>query len=456
MFAFKLKAATAAILVVCTLGLGAWTAGAGDDPGIKNAPEKVLAAQVPAKEAVLDVSKIRSEMTVIEQELIDLLIESKAAGGNPPESVKRRIQRAEEKLSEFRRFMAEARYQQTTQPKEPLTTLEPGLRDLQGKWKIESIKDGKTVQPMDPKVEFVIEIAGNKFFMPYRESDGTVKQKEYRVTVDAAKNPKAISLIQPGKPTGHGIYEFSAVATSCVKCHAAAFDLKKDVKDVRDLVAVCGPGIKISSSLRLAIAMNAPQPTKFGGTEGALEFQLIRVGDEHHYALPQQLDRSTEALRLYAEAIRLSEAQAVAEEARAKLAVAQIQAAQAKAQFEVAMKQLDEARARIAALEKLAEAHKPSQATVKDDAAYTVHIRTLYAPEKVIRVKTTGSQSVLEGLAYAAEDMAIKPETITVWVLREKGLLSVDLAAITQKGDTKTNYQLKPGDQLFVQVKIGK
>jgi hypothetical protein len=52
--------------------------------------------------------------------------------------------------------------------------------------------------------------------------------------------------------------------------------------------------------------------------------------------------------------------------------------------------------------------------------------------------------------------MAIKPEAISVWVIREKALLSVELAAITQNADPKTNYQLKPGDQLFVQVKVGK
>ena len=52
--------------------------------------------------------------------------------------------------------------------------------------------------------------------------------------------------------------------------------------------------------------------------------------------------------------------------------------------------------------------------------------------------------------------MAIKPEAISVWVMREKGLLPVDLAGILQKADSKTNYQLKPGDQLFVQVKVAK
>jgi hypothetical protein len=63
--------------------------------------------------------------------------------------------------------------------------------------------------------------------------------------------------------------------------------------------------------------------------------------------------------------------------------------------------------------------------------------------------------NVLAGLAYTAENMALKPESITVWVVRDKSVLPVDLAAI-YKGDAKTNHTLKPGDQLFVQVKVGK
>jgi hypothetical protein len=43
-----------------------------------------------------------------------------------------------------------------------------------------------------------------------------------------------------------------------------------------------------------------------------------------------------------------------------------------------------------------------------------------------------------------------------VWVVREKAVLPADLDAIVNKGDAKTNYALKPGDRLFVQVKVGK
>jgi hypothetical protein len=83
---------------------------------------------------------------------------------------------------------------------------------------------------------------------------------------------------------------------------------------------------------------------------------------------------------------------------------------------------------------------------------FTVHVRSLTAAEKVIRVKATGKDSVLEGLTYAAEAVAIKSDAVSVWVVRDRAILPVDLAAI-RKGDAKTNHALKPGDQLFVQVK---
>jgi hypothetical protein len=88
-------------------------------------------------------------------------------------------------------------------------------------------------------------------------------------------------------------------------------------------------------------------------------------------------------------------------------------------------------------------------------SVFTIHIRTLTAAEKVIRVKATGKQTVLEGLVHAADDVSIKSDALSVWVVREKTVLPVDLPAIL-KGDAKTNHVLKAGDQLFVQVKPAK
>lgn len=67
-------------------------------------------------------------------------------------------------------------------------------------------------------------------------------------------------------------------------------------------------------------------------------------------------------------------------------------------------------------------------------------------------MKATGNETVLEGLTYAAEEVLLKSDAVSVWVARGKEVLPVDLAGI-RKGETKTNYVLKPGDQLFVQAK---
>jgi hypothetical protein len=121
-----------------------------------------------------------------------------------------------------------------------------------------------------------------------------------------------------------------------------------------------------------------------------------------------------------------------------------------------AEKNLQIAKERAKAAEKAVEdAKKPQVAPKAGNAVFTVHIRTLTAAEKAIRVRATGKETVLEGLVHAADDVSIKSDALSVWVVRDKAILSVDLPAIL-KGDSKTNYGLKAGDQLFVQVKPGK
>jgi uncharacterized protein (TIGR03067 family) len=478
MFALKLKTAAAAILIACTIGLGAWTAGAGDGPGSKSSTVKMSPqAPVPAGPEV-DLARIRSELKAIEQELIDLQIESKAAGGNPSEQLKRRIHLTEEKLVELRRLMEASRQQGGKEPtswnhEKAITGCEvchvpgtsgfqvpqktdPALKDLQGKWKIDSISGARQ------KSESVMEIVGITLYMPYRESDGTIKRTEYKIAVDASKNPKTIDLIHPNKPAGSGIYEFLAPANTCATCHKNPFE---GIRENTGILVSCKPGRAHAPRLRLAIASGAQRPTKFEETEGVIVFQLSRIGNEKPIPLqPDQTRKpdvsrteSTEAMKIdmLHSLLGLKDAQVREAEARDRLAKAQAELETAKTSVEAASKRAQEARARLAALEKQAAPVKPQPLAEDVAALLTVHIRTRYAPEKVVRVKSTGTQTVLEGLAYAAEDMAIKPESVSVWVIRDKRILPVDLTAIL-KGDSATNYQLKPGDQLFVQVKVEK
>jgi hypothetical protein len=143
--------------------------------------------------------------------------------------------------------------------------------------------------------------------------------------------------------------------------------------------------------------------------------------------------------------------------AREKVDRAQAQLEQEIQGLTLVFRKLQAARDKLAEAEKaLAKDGKKPPAPAKDNDSFTVHVRPLAAAEKLIRVKATGNQTVLEGLAYAAEDMAIKADALSVWIIRQKNVMPVDLAGITQRGETKTNYVLKAGDQLFVQVKVGK
>jgi RNA polymerase sigma factor (sigma-70 family) len=417
MCAFKLKVIAASVLVACAIGYGAWTAGAGDGPGAGTSSTTgslVAAAQPPVK------------------------------------------------------------------PKaEPLPTakLATALELLQGKWRVESIAEGKNVKLAEGWPEF--EITGASLLIPYKDATAGWKHEKYSLAVDDTKMPKTIDLIAPGKPVGRGIYELTAPATTCASCHTTeGLGVGPlGLKPPPNLIGLCGPGLKQRTGLRLALAIEGPRPAKFGGGEGVIEFTLERAGerDFDHGQLDQEIRRLTasiEAMRgaqsdkeeVQRAVAKLRVLQAKREEDTARIALQVARADLQKAQAQFALRQTEFARAtwtsrdaelRLADAEKEAKKSPPTR-PAKDTDVFTIHIRPLAAREIVVSVNATGKETVLEGLAYAAEDMAIKPDAVSVWVVRGKEILPVDLVAITKKGETKTNYTLKAGDQLFVQVKVAK
>jgi len=433
MFAFNVKAVAAVAALVCGLGYGAWAAGAGDQPGFGSPPA--------------------------------------LAEGQPPPKAKEQPPVTPEKIS-------------------------PALRPLQGKWRVVSISEGKnrTVLTQDSystRIDAMkreqelrlwsyddlgeVEIARNMLAMPYLEERSFRKRNEFKIAVDDTKNPKTIDLIAPNKPVGKGIYEFIAPATTCASCHTGTVGAFKP--PIPDLIGLCVPGFKAShqqagAKLRLAVATAGPRPTKFaGGAEGAIEFVLERIAADpttERAKLAIEIAKAEEVLRIGKAAgarraelelelawLRVEEAKLEQDATRVIIDCAQAQVEEANKQFTIASGKLQEAVARLEEAQK-AVAKGAAKPPAKAGASFTVHVRPLAAAEKVIRVNATGNETVLEGLAYAAEDMAIKPDALTVWVVRGREVMPVDLAGITQKGETKTNYVLKPGDQLFVQVKVGK
>jgi uncharacterized protein (TIGR03067 family) len=426
MLALNFKSAVAAAaVVVCTIGLGAW-AGAGSDTGTGTPTASAIAATPQGRPKT---------------------------ASTKPEPVK----------------------------------LPSGLDLLQGRWRIASMTENGIADPRivgkDDKNE--ITIKGATLTMPYREADGARKQQEFKIAIDDSKQPKTIDLIAPRKPVGKGIYEFIAPQTMCSTCHDVSglhqpverqmlhFWLLKGT----EFHSSCQPGDRLATGLRLAIALEGERPTKFAGDK-VVVFTLERVGadptgkERARLELEKtrlmellQLDvanKQREELERLLSKNRVAAAELEVEQARARLQVAAAQCEQAQAeverrgvQFTHASRNLQEAQKRLDELRKAAGKDE-FEPRADPKATFSIHIRPLAAPEKAIRVKATGNDTVLEALAHAAQDMAIKPEAFSAWVARGKEILPVDLAGLLQKGETRTNYVLKAGDQLFIQAKVGR
>src|SRR5436189_4346828 len=92
------------------------------------------------------------------------------------------------------------------------------------------------------------------------------------------------------------------------------------------------------------------------------------------------------------------------------------------------------------------------------EPGYSIHVRELTAPERVVRVRPAGDEAVLD----VVERLRLGPagfDRMDLWVVRpgpggEPRVLPVDWTGIAQHGRTRTNYQLLPGDRLFLQRRV--
>jgi uncharacterized protein (TIGR03067 family) len=474
MLAFKLKAAVAATMVACIVGFGAWSAGAGEEPGRSAGPVPAPPLPVPLPEPNLN--RLRDELKKIEQDLAALAEEGRAAGKNPSESLRQRIQHAETKLGELRQFLAESRVQTGKADDVRTPKLEPALAALQGQWKIETSIDGAAA-PVDVQRELIVEIQGNILKMPYQESTGAIKQEEYRIAVDARRTPAAIDFIKPGKPVGHGIFEFTASSQTCLFCHVAPLPGAKSSDphvgfescatchkngfnqarpSDRHGFITCLPGARFATGLRLALALNGSRPTKFGGGEGVIEFRLKRIGGGNAAFSQDLKDWLVPHNGLVRDDpnVNLIQAQADEQHALGELQQSQVQLNQAEAVVELAKVKLQQARLRLAEARKAADAKNPPQPVSPKPAEFTIHVRTLLAAEKVIPM-TAGSHTVLDAFASAFKDAPVSVSDVSSWIVRNGKVMPVNLAGIVEKGNTTTNYVLLPGDRLFIQQKPG-
>ena len=494
---FKLKAMTAVVFAACALGFGAFAApgsgggdGAGTQPGQNqnsSAPVPVVGkpGEPPAKGAV----QRGPRLGLAQEEPLVLIEELKAANKQnvDPEALARLRARIEVvgRLLDPSDAMMPA-----DPPAKPGADLDP----LQGAWRVLSVKDGDKSLKTEPGDPWVIEISGSTMKMPYREATGVWKQREYKIAVefalqkpDAVMHRNTIDLIAPREPVGRGIYEFTVSQNTCMQCHTTNNNLRTLVTGrFPNENGLCEPALKDKTAmhaagLRLAFTVDGKRPTKFGG-EGVIVFEMVRAGskptgndDERTRELRAQLDalakktgdervsdlalaqlqaliKSTELDSHHAK-LELAEANAQLQITKKAAELAEARWAGANQRWQLAVREYEDAKARAAKGTK-APAGAPGGAE-PTGAVFTVHIRTLTASEKVIKVKATGNECVLDGLLHAIDDIPIMTGTVNVWLVRGKEVMPIDLAGI-KNGETKTNYVLKAGDQLFVQVKADK
>jgi RNA polymerase sigma factor (sigma-70 family) len=446
---FKFKAMVAVVFTACVLGLGAFAAsgaGAGDEPGTRPGESNQL-VPVAAKPAV---APPRPKPAAKPTSDLDRLKGTWRVVGMSESG----------KAIPLHRLLGPVEF-----------GVLPLLPPQGGKTTLVNLTEPVTFK-----------FGAGTLQMPFLEEGKVWKHRAFNFGIDEKKTPREITLFAANRPVGRGIYEFTIPAAQCASCHKNPF--AGDGVKLPELLAVCPPVLKDPHKtdhigVRLALSIDGKRPTKFGGN-GVIVFELKRPDpqDGERARLTAEVKKITEALRRTVDAKAKQRLQAEMEllreqlaeltlreeqqTAAAKLRLAEIDLEQAKIQAQIAQAHVENAvvalqlaKQRVAAAEKaVADVKKPKPRP--EDAVFTVHVRTLTAAEKVIRVKVTGKETVLGGLVYAADDIAIMTGSVNVWLVRGKKVLPVDLPAITQKGDARTNYTLQIGDQLFVQAKPAK
>jgi uncharacterized protein (TIGR03067 family) len=347
-----------------------------------------------------------------------------------------------------------------------------------------SITEGGKTTPTDAKDPWVFEISGTTLKMPYKDTSGGWKQREYKIALDSTKTPRTMDLTAPGEPVGRGIYELAGTASSCITCHQFPYSDTTDLP-LGELFGLCPPAHQKATftGWRLALSVESKRPTSFGG-DGVIVFALtradlfpieaeIRALEAEIQALERYLVRVKEALKVpknpvetakFEADLAVIEAQLAEAKATRALRVAEMEVQRAKYVFDqaqyqaqVAKAQLDAATMNLKLAQKELDAIKKQRDAKPDPkASYTIHIRTRMEPEQVVTSSLATHPNVLDALLSVARRVTIKVDAVTVWVVRDKTLVPVDLAAVLKGTDAKANFALKPGDQLFVQVRAEK
>jgi hypothetical protein len=92
--------------------------------------------------------------------------------------------------------------------------------------------------------------------------------------------------------------------------------------------------------------------------------------------------------------------------------------------------------------------------------SYRIHVRELEQPEQVFERPVTGLTSVLDAVG-SLKPLPSKISHMDLWLIRlgadgKNQILRIDWTGMTQRGETKTNFQIFAGDRLFLQAPFPK
>jgi hypothetical protein len=94
-------------------------------------------------------------------------------------------------------------------------------------------------------------------------------------------------------------------------------------------------------------------------------------------------------------------------------------------------------------------------ALAEPEPGYAIHVREQTTPERVVRVAVAGDETVTDAVGRLWLPPALLAQ-MDMWVARpgpagERRVHRVDWLGIAERGLTRTNYALLPGDRLFLQ-----
>ena len=145
------------------------------------------------------------------------------------------------------------------------------------------------------------------------------------------------------------------------------------------------------------------------------------------------------------------ETHAAVERTGADLELVQAESSVAQSAYELATRKWELVHRRHAEeLKKVSPKYPPS-------ANFSLHVRTPLAAEATQAVPLGATMTVLDVFdTYATLNTLRREGGLSVWVVRGGKVMAVDLEAITKSSAAATNYQVRNGDKLFVQVNVGK